>query len=76
MVFRVGQHVLVFGSITLQSLHCPLAIEKEQYSPDEQPVWYSTSHVLDVEVSRIKTIRKNCEAAVMTKMVIHPPAAR
>ena len=45
MVFRVGQHVLVFGSITLQSLHCPLAIEKEQYSPDEQPVWYSTSHL-------------------------------
>ena len=34
------------------------------------------SHVLDVEVSRIKTIRKNCKAAVMTKMVIHPPAAR
>ena len=45
MVFMVGQHVLVSGSITLQSLHCPLAIEKEQYSPDEQPVWYSTSHL-------------------------------
>ena len=45
MVFIVGQHVLVSGSITLQSLHCPFAIEKEQYSPDEQPVWYSTSHL-------------------------------
>jgi hypothetical protein len=77
VVFIVGQQVVVSGRITLQSLHCPFAIEKEQYSPDRQPSCDTTLHVLDVEVSRINTKRKNWHAAAMTKrMIQHPAAAR
>ena len=76
VVFIVGQHVVVFGRIALQSLHCPFAIEKGQCSPDRQPVCDLTSHVLDVEVSRINTKRKNWHAAAMTKRMIQPATAR
>ena len=74
-VSNVGQHLVVFGSITLQSLHCPFAIENEQYSPDLQPDWCSTLHVEDVEVSRMSTIRKIWHNAATRRRVAHPAAA-